>query len=92
MGSGEVDTKEGGPMIPAQKYYPSGKGEGAHLTQKQYGAHGRLRESLVLHGTVNDKRFRPVSPRSEIKSAGSIPVMASGNLEQMVKQVGGDPR
>ena len=40
----------------------------------------RNREPLVLHGPVNDKRFRPVSPRSEIKSAVSIPMMASGNL------------
>jgi hypothetical protein len=27
-----------------------------------------------------------------IKSAVSMPMMASGNLEQMVRQVGGDPR
>jgi PAS domain S-box-containing protein/putative nucleotidyltransferase with HDIG domain len=40
----------------------------------------RNREPLVLHGPVNDKRFRPVSPRSEIKSSVSMPMMASGNL------------
>jgi PAS domain S-box-containing protein len=40
----------------------------------------RHAEPLILNGEVSDPRFAPIQPRSEIRSAISIPMMTAGKL------------
>lgn len=38
------------------------------------------RETVIMNGKVDDPRFSPVNPRSDIRAAVSMPMMAGGNL------------
>ena len=38
------------------------------------------RETVIINGKVDDPRFSPVNPRSDIRAAVSMPMMAGGNL------------
>ena len=38
------------------------------------------RETVIINGKVDDPRFSPVNPRSDIRAAISMPMMAGGNL------------
>ena len=38
------------------------------------------RETVIINGTVDDPRFSPVHPRTDIRAAVSMPMMAGGNL------------
>ncbi len=40
----------------------------------------RHHEMLVLRGEINDKRFAPVRPRSDIRSSVSLPMLSAGSL------------
>ncbi|MCK9196273.1 MAG: PAS domain S-box protein [Syntrophales bacterium] len=40
----------------------------------------RNRETVIINGEVDDPRFSPVSPRTDIRAAVSMPMMAGGNL------------
>jgi len=40
----------------------------------------RNRETVIINGTVDDPRFSPVNPRTDIRAAVSMPMMAGGNL------------
>ncbi|MDP2862082.1 MAG: PAS domain S-box protein [Desulfobacterales bacterium] len=38
------------------------------------------RETVIINGKVDDPRFSPVNPRTDIRAAVSMPMMAGGNL------------
>jgi PAS domain S-box-containing protein/putative nucleotidyltransferase with HDIG domain len=40
----------------------------------------RHRETVIIHGKVDDPRFSPDHPRADIRAAVSMPMMAGGNL------------
>lgn len=40
----------------------------------------RNRETVIMNGKVDDPRFSPVNPRSDIRAAISMPMMAGGKL------------
>jgi PAS domain S-box-containing protein len=40
----------------------------------------RHREMLILRGEITDKRFKPIRPRSDIRSAISLPMLSAGAL------------
>ena len=40
----------------------------------------RNRETVIINGKVDDPRFSPVNPRTDIRAAVSMPMMAGGNL------------
>jgi PAS domain S-box-containing protein len=40
----------------------------------------RNRQSVMLSGTVDDSRFKPINPRPDIHAALSMPMMAAGNF------------
>jgi PAS domain S-box-containing protein/putative nucleotidyltransferase with HDIG domain len=40
----------------------------------------RNRETVIINGKVDDPRFTPLNPRTDIRAAVSMPMMAGGNL------------
>jgi PAS domain S-box-containing protein len=40
----------------------------------------RNHETVIINGNVDDPRFSPVNPRTDIRAAVSMPMMAGGNL------------
>jgi PAS domain S-box-containing protein len=44
----------------------------------------RNRQSVMLSGTVDDSRFKPINPRPDIRAALSMPMMAAGNFAGVI--------
>lgn len=63
-----------------------GEGRSGILGQRLPLDHGvagwvaRHRKPVTLHGSINDPRFQPIQPRSEIRCSISMPMVAGGQL------------
>lgn len=81
------------PTVEGDKLYVAAvRGEGREkLLGKQVGVGegiagwvARHRETLVLDGKIDDPRFKPIAPKSEIRTAVSHPMVAGGNFVGVV--------